>query len=450
MLAYILLGGLYFFGVTVAQEPIPKDRDLELQFVQVIWRHGDRSPTRTCPTDPTQEEQWTFGGGGWGQLSPLGMQMHVQLGRKLRRRYVETGFLNERYRANEVYFRSTDVNRTLLSAVCNTIGMYGQGSATLGEDVPKLKGNEDYNWPAGFVPIPIHTINDDYDYWGNPDMICPRQLKVWDLAQQSKEIQALLALNTTKLVFDTLKQQCNKTYDLGSLWEVVDAFFIERAYNISNPGWMTDDLYNLAFKLNQQAQDFVNGINLSPVNGFDVSKEMQRIRSGSMLGLLTDQIKQKRDCLESLPLCSKWMSKLKYFVYSAHDTTVYAYLTALNSEKLVITDGGYPHYSAAVITEHWRDSKKNDFVKFVYHNGFGDNFTVFTPMVEACRDFEIYCPFEKFEAVAANLSSSQWGGAEAMCADTDLFGKSEKKFAFYNNGLISSILVLIWAFLQRN
>lgn len=43
-----------------------------------VWRHGDRSPTTTFNVDPFQEDSWTFGGGGWGQLSPV-MIVHMEL-----------------------------------------------------------------------------------------------------------------------------------------------------------------------------------------------------------------------------------------------------------------------------------------------------------------------------------------------------------------------------------
>ena len=39
--------------------------------VQAMWRHGDRSPTKTYKGDYYQEAAWTFGGSGWGQLSPV-------------------------------------------------------------------------------------------------------------------------------------------------------------------------------------------------------------------------------------------------------------------------------------------------------------------------------------------------------------------------------------------
>ncbi|CAJ0576485.1 unnamed protein product, partial [Mesorhabditis spiculigera] len=416
---YMLL--FFFFVVAVAaQENIPVDGDKTLQFVQVIWRHGDRSPTTTCGTDQFQEETWTFGGGGWGQLSPIGMQQHVSLGNKLRQRYIDTKFLAENYRADEVYFRSTDVNRTLLSAVSNTIGMYGQGSAVKGVwgNIPDFGPDVNYTWPAFFIPIPIHTTYNPTDYYGNPDADCPRQTALWQTAQTTPEISKLLNDDNTKKVFSILAEKCGKQYKLEDLWEVIDAFFIERVYNLSNPAWMDDDLFNNVFNLNNIAQDFVNGIGVSALNGVDISTETRRIRSGAMFNLFNDQIKQKRDCVTSNGTkCSHWLKNLKYFVYSAHDTTVYAYLTALNSEKLVIKDGGYPHYSAAVLTEYWRDTAGKDYVKFVYHNGYQDGFTVFTDQVPICNGSHIYCPLENYSQHAADLSFAKWGSPEKMCAD---------------------------------
>ncbi|KAK6014586.1 hypothetical protein OSTOST_20027, partial [Ostertagia ostertagi] len=109
--------------------PAVTDGDLELLLVQVIWRHGDRGPTKTFPNDPIQEHDWTFGGGGFGQLSPI-------------------------------YVRSTDRNRTIISAMANILGMYGPND---GEARPNIDYPADDGWPKGFVPIAIHVV-DGNDY----------------------------------------------------------------------------------------------------------------------------------------------------------------------------------------------------------------------------------------------------------------------------------------------
>jgi lysosomal acid phosphatase len=40
----------------------------ELLLVEAVWRHGDRSPTDTFPSDPNREDKWPQ---GWGQLTPV-------------------------------------------------------------------------------------------------------------------------------------------------------------------------------------------------------------------------------------------------------------------------------------------------------------------------------------------------------------------------------------------
>ena len=81
----------------------------KLVFVQAVWRHGDRSPTETFKNDPNQEDSWDQ---GWGQLTELGMRQHINLGKKLRARYVDGadgGFklVDGVYKNHEIYVRST-------------------------------------------------------------------------------------------------------------------------------------------------------------------------------------------------------------------------------------------------------------------------------------------------------------------------------------------------------
>ncbi|CAI2334127.1 unnamed protein product [Caenorhabditis sp. 36 PRJEB53466] len=110
---------------------------MKLVLVQAIWRHGDRTPTETYHNDKFTGDYWIFGGGGWGQLTPIGMRQHMELGKKIRNRYIKGlpyEFLSKRYSQQEVFVRSTDKNRTLLSAFSNMVGMYG---ATDGENYNK-------------------------------------------------------------------------------------------------------------------------------------------------------------------------------------------------------------------------------------------------------------------------------------------------------------------------
>ena len=79
--------------------------------------------------------------------------MQYRLGIYLQNRYMnDSNLLNETYSRYEIYVRSTDVNRTLMSAQANMAGLYPpQG---------KQIWNQDILWQ----PIPVHTVPVVEDY----------------------------------------------------------------------------------------------------------------------------------------------------------------------------------------------------------------------------------------------------------------------------------------------
>uniref|UniRef100_A0A3B5MHQ8 Lysosomal acid phosphatase n=1 Tax=Xiphophorus couchianus TaxID=32473 RepID=A0A3B5MHQ8_9TELE len=109
----------------------------------LLYRHGDRSPVRAFPTDPYQENFW------WFQMSGL-------------------CFLNESYIRHEILVRSTDVDRTLMSAEANLAGLYPPEGQQIFQ--PSLK----------WQPIPVHTVPENEEksrhnmsapHWVTPDVM---------------------------------------------------------------------------------------------------------------------------------------------------------------------------------------------------------------------------------------------------------------------------------------
>uniref|UniRef100_A0A2K5Q0G6 Lysosomal acid phosphatase n=1 Tax=Cebus imitator TaxID=2715852 RepID=A0A2K5Q0G6_CEBIM len=120
---------------------MPPTQARSLRFVTLLYRHGDRSPVKTYPKDPYQEEEWPQ---GFGQLTKEGMLQHWELGQALRQRY--HGFLNTSYHRQEVYVRSTDFDRTLMSAEANLAGLFPPN------------GMQRFNPNISWQPIPVHTV----------------------------------------------------------------------------------------------------------------------------------------------------------------------------------------------------------------------------------------------------------------------------------------------------
>uniref|UniRef100_H2ZM94 acid phosphatase n=1 Tax=Ciona savignyi TaxID=51511 RepID=H2ZM94_CIOSA len=115
----------------------------ELIFANLIWRHGARSPVRSYPTNPYNNKPvWPQ---GFGQLTQVGMRQEYALGRYFRERYKH--LLSSQYNRSEIYIRSTDYDRTLMSAQSNMAGLFPP------------EGRQQWNGSStNWQPIPIHTV----------------------------------------------------------------------------------------------------------------------------------------------------------------------------------------------------------------------------------------------------------------------------------------------------
>ncbi|KAJ1363015.1 hypothetical protein KIN20_022761 [Parelaphostrongylus tenuis] len=92
----------------------------ELVLVQTVFRHGDRAPIRGM----TSAESRAYFYRGKEHLTNKGLDQAHKLGLSLRRRYVESGFLDARYLPYEVEFRSSASQRCLMTASATASAMF--------------------------------------------------------------------------------------------------------------------------------------------------------------------------------------------------------------------------------------------------------------------------------------------------------------------------------------
>ncbi|XP_039610845.1 lysosomal acid phosphatase [Polypterus senegalus] len=302
----------------------------QLRFVSLLYRHGDRSPIKSFPTDPHQESAWPQ---GFGQLTQEGMRQHFGLGQTLRKRY--QGFLGEQYQRQEIFVRSTDYDRTLMSAEANLAGLFPPN------------GSQVFNSNISWQPIPVHTVQESEDrLLSFPLPNCPR----YDLLiNETKKTEEYVNLTTSNKKF--LEMVANKTglndVSLQSVWSVHDTLFCEQVHGMTMPDWVTTEV--------MQKLKILKDFSFSFMFGIYKREEKARLQGGVLLGHILKNISEAANASAS--------DALKLIMYSAHDTTVVALQMALD-----VYNGKQAPYASCHIFELYKEDNGTFTVSMYYRN----------------------------------------------------------------------------------
>ncbi|XP_046524358.1 prostatic acid phosphatase isoform X2 [Equus quagga] len=293
----------------------------ELKFVTLVFRHGDRSPIETFPNDPIKESSWPQ---GFGQLTQLGMEQHYELGEYIRKRYGK--FLNETYKREQVYIRSTDVDRTLMSAMTNLAALFPPEGVSV--------------WNPGlpWQPIPVHTVplsEDRLLYL--PFRDCPHFQELESETLNSEEFQK--RLHPYKDFIETLpKLSGYHGQDLFGIWsKVYDPLFCESVHNFTLPSWATEDAMTKLRELSE--------LSLLSLYGIHKQEEKSRLQGGVLVGEILNHMKS----------ATQPSNHRKLVMYSAHDTTVSGLQMALD-----VYNGILPPYAACHLMELYSEAGSED------------------------------------------------------------------------------------------
>ncbi|XP_035741777.1 prostatic acid phosphatase-like isoform X1 [Vespa mandarinia] len=329
-------------------------------FANVLYRHGDRTPIEPYPTDPYKNESlWPV---PYGQLTNLGKSQHFYMGQWLRNRY--SHLLSDLYSPYDIYIRSTDVDRTLMSAETNLAGLYPP------------KGNQIWN-AIHWMPIPIHTVPESEDNVLSGKKYCQRYNFELDKVLESPEIKKINQDNKHLYDYLTEKTGMNVT-SLKDVNHIYDTLYIEDLYNKTLPEWtksvFPDKLKPLAAK----------SFTISAYN-----KILQKLKIGLLFGEIIDHMEKKsRNAL--VPDRKVWM-------YSAHDETV--------ANMLMTLDLFYPHcppYTATILIELRVNSKQEYFVTISYKN------TTEEPNLLTLPGCITLCPLNKFIKLTKDFIPEDW------------------------------------------
>ncbi|MEQ2298067.1 hypothetical protein AMECASPLE_001319 [Ameca splendens] len=325
----------------------------QLVYATVLFRHGDRSPVKAFPTDPYQEDAWPQ---GFGQLSQDGMRQHYELGQFLRTRY--KNFLNESYIRHEILVRSTDFDRTLMSALANLAGLYPP------------KGQQIFRPSLEWQPIPVHTVPQSEErLLSFPLEDCPRYKQLMNETEHTAEF-----LNVTTAYWDLIELVKNKTgvkkANVETVWSVYDTLFCESRHNLSAPGWVTPEV--------MEKLRFLKDFGFQLIFGVYKQQEKSRLQGGLLLGEIVRNLTKM-----AVP---DPQQRLKLMMLSAHDTTVAALQASLS-----VFNGKQPPYASCHIIELYREENGFMSVSMFYRND-----TSVKPYPLQLPGCTLDCPLEDF------------------------------------------------------
>uniref|UniRef100_A0A8D3B7Q0 Acid phosphatase 6, lysophosphatidic n=1 Tax=Scophthalmus maximus TaxID=52904 RepID=A0A8D3B7Q0_SCOMX len=372
----------------------------ELKLVQVLFRHGARTPLKSIPN--VMEVQWvptlleppahthinhvvtdlrggprpsapvedsyrrnTLTGGTFpGQLTTVGMQQLYELGERLRRKYVEeVPFLSSTFSPAEVYVRSTNITRTIESARCLIAGLFQQ----------KQKGK--------IVHIFTTEAQSEILY---PNYHGCKLLKIlsshrWAESSTLPDIAADL-----QSIHDALGIAAHQHVDFIL---IRDDMVAREAHGLPYP----PVLDTWRDKVEQRAVEMIHYI-------YEPSKrENLQLCVGPLLHTMLTNLDEKVQGTSSEP-------NRKLFLYSAHDTTLIPCLMALG-----IFDMKWPPYAADITLELHQHRQTNEaFVKLSYAGQ--------DHLIPGCSG--VYCPLQEFkEALSAySLTSELY---QSVCNNTE-------------------------------
>lgn len=348
-------------GLHLASSQAPEDND-KLLFAHVLFRHGDRTPIDPYPNDPWKDpSHWTA---GWGQLTNAGKHRHLELGRYLRKRYAS--LLGDTYTNNEIYVRSTDVDRTLMSAESNLAGMY-----------PPV-GPDQWDSVIQWQPIPVHTVPEELD----EVLAAKKPCAAFDLElKKYKHTDEFQAYNKSlEPVYEYVTEHSGRVVDsLTTAQNLYSCLHIEELNNFTLPEW-TKKVYPEPLR-SISARSFATKTN-TPL--------MARLKVGPLVKEILERFRAKAS--------GKLRPDRSVWVYSAHDTTVANLLNALR-----LFDLHNPPFAACVLLELRQPKTGGEpYVSVYYKNSSAD------PILLDIPDCDQRCPLGLTFKVYEDILPDNW------------------------------------------
>lgn len=351
---------------------------------------------------------------GPGMLTPEGMNMLYTLGKAFRQRYVvDNSLVNGSYTRRDITVRSTDYDRTLMSAQSFLNGLYNPGTGPLMQDgLPGLT-------PQRLQPVPIHTVPQPEDSLlrAYANGMCPAFRAAY--AERQGDSEWVDMRQKHKALLGQLPGMTGlDSVSVDDMYRVEDPLVCDKAHGLPWPAGFTQSI----FEATQEMADF----SLTQMfTGF----QSRRLGGGNLVGAIRERLQlasegkpqpgwnQRLITDDLLQATVRDVEGPRIAMYSAHDTTLAALLSALD-----VFNGHNPPYASSVVFELVRNAEGMH-VRVIYNQGVGNLFAAGNAIrIPGCPAGPL-CPLDTFLKVTADIVPDNWavecgGGVQPIPADT--------------------------------
>ena len=288
-----------------------------LYFVVTTYRHGARYPFFNID----------FFGNGIrykGHLTSYGAIQHLEIGKKYKERY--SNFLDMNFNPKEMYIRSSDVHRTVISTMKQLEGLFGK---EIGKNYFKIVGNGLNYWN-------LYTLNNT----------ARQELEKYYGFCNSKKRR----LPDISEIFPLL-QRCYGTRQKPEIWRFCDSVFTAYyEYTYSN---RTDN------KIGRCGKEYADKMHDYCVKTYDEQRGWDEGAAYMFYTMYQQLFYYMTETLEG-------KSPLKMVMIGGHDTTLSPFMNFLDGLK-IIPRTHYPHYACNIVIE-LRKYSEEFYLEFYYND----------------------------------------------------------------------------------
>ena len=367
-----------------------KMENFELVLVQVVFRHGVRTPIVSVPGleplwekdvhmgnlpdtdilyevknisgggkpfsdyDHVQKQKVSKGGTPYGTLTRKGQEQMLNLGKQLRELYVERiGLIKPDYDHNEVYIRTTNKQRTIDSARCVAAGMFGK------RDVGK-------------GPVMIYTVpeKDEYLY---PNKVSCEKLRMW--IENAFKVEQLDELEGYRDSRRYVEKELGLEDGTGNFYHIRDIIRALETHGLTVDHPRRDVFVQNREMIERHATQLLVSTQCGHPYGRD---DFLQLGIGKFL----------QEILQRMLEVQKGRASYKLILYSVQEKSITPLMVALR-----IFHNKWPDFAARLTFELYTSKDKKFFVRILYEEK-----EVVMPNCPA------YCPLNQFEEIVSRYS----------------------------------------------